>query len=192
MPLARQIDEKFTYADYLGWGDEERWELIAGTAYNMSPAPSRIHQDVSMNLSILFSVYLKEKNCKVYAAPFDVRLTHDLNMSDREIENVVQPDISIICTPEMLDERGCKGVPDLIVEILSPSTAGKDIKEKFSLYEKFGVKEYWVVYPHETIVEIFSINENGLYSRPKMFSREDTISVEMLGELEIDLSKVFE
>ncbi len=136
---------KFTYRDYLHWPDDERWELIDGVAYNMSPAPNRIHQKISGELHRQIANYLIGKQCEVYAAPFDVRLPATGEKND-EITTVVQPDITIVCDKSKLDKKGCKGSPDLVIEILSPYTAKKDMKEKHFLYEKFAVKEYWIVY----------------------------------------------
>jgi len=133
-------DVKYTYKDYINWSDEESWEIIDGTLYNMSPAPTRRHQKISGELFAAIHSYLKDKTCEVYSAPFDVRLSIN-NENDDDITNVVQPDISVICDLMKLDDKGCNGSPDLIVEIVSPSTLKKDLKEKFYLYEKVGVKE---------------------------------------------------
>ena len=125
-PKEKILLENFTYADYLKWNDGKRYEIIEGQIYNMSPAPIRIHQSISRNLSYIIQHYLKEKTCEVYSAPFDVRFAFKAGMNDM-ITNVVQPDISVICDPKKLDKAGCIGPPDWIIEILSPSTAKKDI-----------------------------------------------------------------
>ena len=134
----KQLDaatkETYTYEDYLLWSDEERWELIDGVPYNMTPAPSRVHQGISMELSRQIANHLAGKMCKIYAAPFDVRLPKS-DEEEEQIETVVQPDLVVVCDGNKLDERGCKGAPDLIIEILSPYTAGKDMKIKRNLYE---------------------------------------------------------
>ena len=135
----------YTYTDYLNW-DEGRWELINGEVWDMTPAPSRLHQEISINLSSLLHDFFKEKDCSVYAAPFDVRLMLNDNAEDYAITTVVQPDISVICDQSKLDNRGCIGSPDLIVEILSPSTAAKDLKVKRALYEKHGVTELIIIW----------------------------------------------
>ena len=129
-PLALKLEERFTYGDYLTWDDGERWELIDGVPYNMSPAPTVRHQAISRELSTEFALYLRGKPCQLFAAPFEVRLP-EVDESDELVETVVQPDLSIICDKSKLDEAGCRGAPDLIVEILSPSTAHKDLKVKF-------------------------------------------------------------
>ena len=135
----------YTYKDYVLWPDEERWELINGAAFNMSPAPSRFHQKISGTLFSKIHHYLEGKPCEVYHAPFDVRLPEG-NEPEEDIITVVQPDIAIICDRSKLDDKGCKGSPDLVIEIVSPHTVSKDMKEKLALYEKHGVKEYWIIH----------------------------------------------
>ena len=187
---ARKQTAKFTYSDYLSWDDSERWEIIYGGAYNMSPAPDTIHQLISMELAFQLRSQLKEKSCQVIPAPFDVRLPVE-NQTGDDIENVVQPDISVVCDPGKLDEKGCLGAPDLIIEILSPSTYRKDRMEKFFLYEHLGVKEYWLVSPGEKIVEIFLLGKDGKYGRPNLYCESDTVRITALPGLKIDLSSVF-
>jgi len=186
----RKENYKYTYRDYLNWPMEERWEIINGVPYSMSPAPSRKHQDVSGELFNQIYSYLKGKPCKVYSAPFDVRLSAE-GESDEATTNVVQPDISVICDTFKLDDKGCKGSPDLIIEIASPSTLRKDLKDKFYLYEKALVKEYWLVYPEEKTIVVNTLKEDGKYGRPEMYSEEDTIKVGILNSLEIILKDVF-
>jgi len=180
----------FTYGDYLQWTDEERWELINGEAFAMTPAPSRNHQAISIALAAQFYQQLIGRPCEVYAAPFDVRLPSGPE-SDEEIDTVVQPDLVVVCDSSKLDERGCKGAPDLVVEIVSPQSARMDLKRKFALYERNGVKEYWVVQPAEKVVMIFTLGANGEYGKPAVFSREDRVPVPLLGELTIELEPVF-
>lgn len=136
--------ERFTYRNYRTWPDEERWELIDGHAWAMSPAPRRRHQEVSGRLFIDIGLFLKGKPCKVFEAPFDVLLPEG-GEPDDEVGTVVQPDIAVFCDNSKLTERGARGAPDLVVEILSPSTSRKDQREKFDRYERAGVREYWVV-----------------------------------------------
>jgi Uma2 family endonuclease len=183
--------ERFTYADYLSWSDEERWELIDGVPYSMSPAPSRLHQEISGNIHGILHQYLKAKECKLYAAPFDVRLPGTSDASEDETDTVVQPDIVVICDPDKLDDKGCKGAPDLIVEILSPSTAEHDLKDKFYLYQRVGVLEYWIVNQTDRTLMIFKLNASGEYGRPEMHGSRDIVTVPLLGDLELDLAEVF-
>jgi len=181
---------RYTYKDYLSWPEDERWELIEGIPYNLAPAPSRRHQEILGSIfNILFS-YLKDKACKVYMAPFDVRLPEGKER-DEDIKNVVQPDIVIVCDKEKLDDRGCKGSPDLIVEIVSPNTASKDYIEKLALYERNKVKEYWIVHPIDNIVMVYKLNESGQYGRPEIYSSEAQVKVGIFPDLTINLKEVF-
>ncbi len=136
--------ERFTYRQYRTWPDSERWELIDGQAWAMSPAPRRRHQEVSGALFRKIGNFLEGKPCKVYEAPFDVLLPES-DEDDDEVATVVQPDIAVFCDRSKLTERGARGAPDLVVEILSPSTSRKDLSEKFDRYQRAGVREYWVV-----------------------------------------------
>lgn len=188
-PLKKE-DEKYTYGDYLTWPEGERWELIDGVAYDMSPAPNRIHQKILGNLFYQMKNYLKDKSCEVYFAPLDVRLPRE-NEKDEDVTTVVQPDIVIVCDHSKLDDKGCRGNPDLAVEVLSPFTAQKDIKIKFKLYEKVGVKEYWLIHPTDKTVMIFKLKENGEYGKPETYSEEDLITVGIFEDLIIDLKEVF-
>ncbi len=181
--------QRFTYADYLTWNDDERWELIDGKAYNMSPTPLRIHQEISMDLSRQFAVQLLKKKCRVYAAPFEVRLPI-VDESENNISNVVQPDISVICDEKKLDEKGCIGAPDLIIEILSPSTRRLDRIQKRNLYEIAGVKEYWMVDPKDQLVEVFIMEQDGSYGKSHIYTETDTIQPKTLENITIDLSSV--
>ena len=183
---------KWTYADYLAWPDDERCEIINGEAYNMSPAPSRKHQLIAGNLFRQVAVYLHGKPCKVLFSPFDVRFTDNQKQSDNYIDTVVQPDILIVCDSAKLDERGCNGPPDLIIEISSPSTGTLDLTVKFDLYQRYAVKEYWIVHPDEQTVMVFKLQENGLYGVPGRYGRTGSIDIPLLGELSIDLADVFE
>ena len=123
--------ERYTYADYLSWPDGERWEIIAGEPYSMSPAPSRQHQQILGALFAKFYYYLEDKACRVYPAPFDVRLFQENDKHD-EIDTVVQPDIVVVCDDKKLDDKGCQGAPDLIIEIISQSTAKKDLNRSLT------------------------------------------------------------
>ncbi len=152
-----KTDSKFTYRDYSSWPEDERWELIDGIAYDMCAAPSSWHQRISFKLSTLIGMFLQNKPCEAFSAPFDVLLPAFPIKNEGEIDTVVQPDISVICDPSKIVESGCLGAPDLIVEILSPSTSKKDLNEKFQLYEKHGVKEYWIVDPGNKYIQVFHL-----------------------------------
>ncbi len=139
---------RFTYADLLSWPAEERWELIDGVAYDISPAPSREHEEITVALILQFGNFLKGNPCRVYTAPFDVRLP---NASEDAMtaSTVVQPDLTVVCDLKKLDARGCLGAPSMVVEIVSPDSAARDLQVKFQLYEQAGVPEYRVILPGE-------------------------------------------
>lgn len=180
---------KYTYADYLNWPDDVRYELIEGTPF-LQPSPSVIHQEISVNLLVEFKNYLQGKPCKVFHAPFDVRLFADKE-TDADVFTVVQPDLLIVCDPDKLDERGCKGSPDLVVEIISPSSAKIDRWMKYHLYEKAGVEEYWIVDPLGQTIEVFLLAE-GNYVRSGVFGKDDRLKSAFFSELEMNLMTVFE
>lgn len=150
----------YTYADYLTWRFDEYVELFRGRLKRMSPAPKRRHQDVAGNIFSELKNFLRRKPCKVYVAPFDVRLPKKDN---NEIYTVVQPDVCIVCDPAKLDDAGCLGTPDTIIEVLSKGNVDRDINEKFSLYEESGVPEYWIVSPGEKTVTCYVLNAEGKY-----------------------------
>ena len=182
--------ETYTYGDYLTWPDDERWELIDGIPYNMSPAPTRSHQKISGELFKQIAIYLTGKTCEVYAAPFDVRLPKG-EEEDTLIDTVVQPDLVVICDPDKLDEPGCKGAPDWVVEILSPYTAAKDMKIKLNLYERVGVKEYWLVDPGNQTVQVYTPGDDGRYGRSEVYAAGDQVKAGIFSDLIIDLTAVF-
>jgi Uma2 family endonuclease len=192
MPIPLRIDkERFTYADYVKWPDDETWELLDGIPFDMSPAPSRYHQEISGNLFFEVKKFLIDKKCKIYAAPFDVRLPEG-QQTDEETMTVVQPDISVICDPAKLDNKGCKGAPDFVAEIVSPDTAKKDMKYKLLIYEKHGIPVYWVVHPEENIVMVYKLNEQKKYSRAEIYSKDDQIELILKdGTIMINLETVF-
>lgn len=188
--LEAATKENYTYADYLSWPEEERWELIDGIPYNMTPAPSRVHQEISVELARQMANYLIGKTCRLYTAPFDVRLPQG-EEKEEEIGTVVQPDLLVVCDESKLDERGCKGPPDLIVEILSPQTAAKDMKTKRDLYERVGVKEYWLVDPNNKTVLIYMAGSDGRYGRPEAYAAGEQVQVGIFPDLILDLALVF-
>ncbi len=184
----KNLSRKFTYKDYLNWSDEERWEIINGIPYNLTPAPSTQHQQIITRLIALFYNALKDSPCQVFGAPFDVRLPEQ---DSEDIFTVVQPDLAIICDRNKLDSRGCFGSPDLIIEVTSPSTLRRDIKDKFHLYEKAGVGQYWIIYPDQKTIVVFSLNEEGKYGRPDVYCETDTILAKTNKPVSIDLAEIF-
>jgi Uma2 family endonuclease len=188
-PLAK--NKVYTYQDYLSWPKEKRVEIIEGEIYDMAAAPSRYHQDVSGELFRQLANFLKKKSCRAYAAPFDVRLSEH-KTSDGETTTVVQPDILVVCDKEKLDERGCKGTPDFIAEIVSSKTASKDHIQKVHLYEKYGVREYWILHPTDRLLTIRVLDETGKYSPPQFIEGKGKLALHILPEIDIDLDEVFE
>lgn len=183
----------YSYADYLTWTWDEMAELIRGKVYKMSPAPGSLHQRISTELLRQIANFLKGKKCNVFSAPFDVRLPDTAaEKANQKITTVVQPDLCVICDPEKIDERGCLGAPDLIIEILSKHTAVKDLRDKFEVYEEAGVKEYWVVHPQEQTVLVYILNANGKYEGVlKPYVRTDTIIPVTLPGCVVELSEIF-
>ena len=177
--------QHYTYADYCQWDDGERWELIDGVSYLMSPAPLRTHQGISMELSRQLATFLKGKLCEVYAAPFDVRLN-----ADTDDDTVVQPDLLIVCDRSKLDDKCCVGAPDMVIEILSPSSGRYDKLVKFQTYQNAGVREYWIVDPDTRTVQA-CILENGKYVLT-MYGDADIAPVHILEGCTINLRDVFE
>jgi Uma2 family endonuclease len=192
MKLSLDLEKRYTYADYLTWWDDKRRELANGFIRLMTPAPRTEHQEISMNLGgELRHIIKKNKGkCKIFPAPFDVRLPKNGEREDDRIDTVVQPDICIICDPSRLDERGCLGAPDMIVEILSFSTAKYDTGIKFHLYEEAGVREYWIVYPPEKGVEVFILQPDGKYDGGTRYET-GKVPVYIFNGIEIDLNDIF-
>ncbi|CAA7599764.1 Restriction endonuclease type II-like [Acididesulfobacillus acetoxydans] len=189
MPI-REPKEKNTYADYLTWPEDERWEIIDGVPY-MQSAPTWQHQSISGDLYRQISNYLVDKPCKVFAAPFDLCIPEN-DEKDEDISNIIsQPDIVVVCDESKLRKTGYFGVPSLIIEISSPSTARKDKLIKFNKFEKAGVREYWIVEPENKLISVFTLQENNRYGRPEVYSEEDQIKVNLFPELTIDLKSVF-
>jgi Uma2 family endonuclease len=180
-PLAKKIHRKFTYEDYKTWPDEERWEIIDGEAWDMSPAPSLKHQIVLFNLSTTFGNFFKGKPCQPFFAPTDVVLDET---------NIVQPDLLVVCDKNKMTPANIQGAPDLVVEILSPSTSLKDRKIKKALYERFGVREYLLIHPEDEVVDRFSLVD-GKYGIGDVFGWEETVRLHAFPELELNLWEVF-
>lgn len=188
------FSKKYTYADYVKWQFDEMVELIHGKIYRMSPAPNLEHQRVSARLFGAIFNHLDLKKCEVFTAPFDVRLPlPPKQIKKNKIDTVVQPDITIVCDPSKLDIAGCKGAPDLVIEILSKGTSKKDLNEKFELYQHAGVPEYWIAHPTDGTLIIFRLDKKGKYQslRTQPFTIGDKVSPSAFPKLKIDLSKVF-
>jgi Uma2 family endonuclease len=182
------LNKSYTYWDYIKWEFSERVELIKGKIFKMSPAPTRTHQKVSMNLSYKIYNLFKNSGCEVYVAPFDVRLPVPNAIKD---STVVQPDICIICDLSKLDERGCNGAPDLIVEIISKTNSKHDTKIKFDLYQESGVKEYWIVQPESKTILIYSLQKGKYIGLPPL-TEGQKINSPLFAILDFEVEGVFD
>ncbi len=189
MPIPNS-DKKCTYADYLTWPENEKWEIIDGMPY-MQSAPTWQHQSISSDLHRQIANYLVNNPCQVFASPFDLRLPETVER-DEETTFVVQPDIVVICDKAGLKGTGYYGTPSLLIEITSPATGKMDRLYKFNKYEKAGVKEYWIVEPDLKIVSVFVLQDNKRYGRPEVYSEENQIKVSIFPDLTIDLNSVFQ
>jgi Uma2 family endonuclease len=181
---AKVIKKRYTYAEYCTWGEDVRCELIDGVVYDMSPAPGTLHQGISGNIHGQLFIFLQNKHCKVFSAPFDVRLHAGDDYT------VVQPDIVVICDNSKITKAGCTGAPDMVIEILSPSTASKDMLLKYTKYLQAGVREYWVVDPQTRIVRVMILND-GKYDSID-YLEAGLIPVRVLEGCEIDMKRAFE
>lgn len=184
------INKRYTFADYLTWLDGTKRELIDGFIKIMSPSPLRIHQDVSRRLTLIIGNYLKDEKCRLYYSPSDVRLANNNETCDDKIYTVVQPDIFVVCDLNKLDEKGCLGAPDFIIEIVSKRNSKHDVETKFNLYEKHGVKEYWIVHPHEHSVTVFLL-EDKKYKFKGIYAPDSKVKINIFENLYIDLSQIF-
>jgi Uma2 family endonuclease len=190
--LNLDLNKRYSYADYLTWMDDKRRELYDGIVKLISPAPSRSHQKISASLVSICWNFLRDKNCEVYNAPSDVRLPENSNEANETIYTVVQPDLYIVCDLSKMDDKGCLGAPDFIIEIVSPGSSKRDIKDKFEIYQQHGVREYWIVSPNDETVNVFVRDEKGKFQLKGIFVEDDKIPVHIFnGDLKIDLKEVF-
>ncbi len=184
----------YTYADYLTWADDKRREIINGVVYDLFSAPRSWHASITASIFLAIGWFIKKRKgkCKIYHAPFDVRFPKRGETADGKIYTVVQPDICVVCDRTKIDEAGCIGAPDLIVEVQSPSTAKRDLQEKFQLYEESGVREYWVVYPRVKGLTVFLLQDDGKYDDGTTYEFTGKVPVSIFKGLEIDLEELFE
>lgn len=187
------LSKTYSYADYLTWQLDEMVELVKGKIMQMSPAPNVRHQTIETNFGRILANYFWRKKCQVFFAPFDVRL-YDRRRSilaNQDVHTVVQPDLCVVCNPEFLDEQGCNGAPDWIIEILSKGNSKREMQVKYELYREAGVNEYWIVYPNDCAIHQFVLNENGRYDLVKMFTDDDVATPHLFPDLEIKLEEIF-
>ncbi len=188
--MEQPVEKYYTYADILSWEDDVRAEIIYGDLYMMS-SPTTAHQIASREFSAQIYDFLSDKPCQFFTAPFDVRLFESDNDDNDEVDTVVVPDISVICDKSKIDDRGCKGAPDFIIEILSPSTARHDRFIKLNLYQRAKVREYWIADPVNGTVEVYLPDESGRFAVSEVYLKNDVAEVSVLPGCKIDLSKVF-
>jgi Uma2 family endonuclease len=187
----KRDDRLCTYGDYRSWSEDERWELIDGVAFDMSPAPSMPHQALSMELAHAIRTFVGRGGCRVFAAPFDVLFPAAPDQPEDEVSTVVQPDLAVVCDPGKLRNFGCFGAPDWIIEILSPYTSRRDIVAKLALYERQGVREYWVVDPGNRFIHVYLRGEDGRYLDPRLFVGKVVVRSTVCDGLEIGLADLF-
>jgi len=193
MEAAIDLKQRYTYADYLTWADDVMRELIDGFVHLMSPAPKLKHQEVCYNISYEIGDFIKKNKgkCKIFPAPFDVRLPKNGEKENDQICNVVQPDICVVCDLSKLDEDGCIGAPDLIVEVLSKSSRRMDLHDKFNLYEKSGVREYWIANPKAKTITAYILQPEGKYDDGTDYITDEKIPVHIFNGYEIDMNEIF-
>jgi Uma2 family endonuclease len=183
--IAEIEESAYTYADYLEWDDGKRYELIDGTAYMMA-SPSTNHQSISGELFGQFWTFLRGKTCKVFSAPFDVRLFPQKNLNDK---TVVQPDLLVVCDKTKLDKRSCNGAPDLVIEILSPSNDAEEMLQKFQKYLQASVREYWVVDLDNHLIQVHILDKCCYIS--SVYDGDTLVPVSILPGLSVDLNALW-
>ncbi|MFC5605000.1 Uma2 family endonuclease [Sporosarcina koreensis] len=180
----------YSYADYLEWDNDFNSEAIDGEIISMSPSPTPKHQDILGELFAELKMFLRGKDCSAFSAPMDVCLFASKESAPDTILDWVQPDILVVCDSDKIGDKNICGAPDLIVEVLSPSTARNDRLVKYNNYERAGVKEYWIVDPYNMTVEVYSL-EGASFVQSKILGKDDLLTVEIFPELEIDLKNIF-
>lgn len=184
------LSKTYTYADYLQWKFKERLELIKGRVFKMSPAPSSYHQNIAGNLYFALKLYLLKKQCKVFIAPFDVRLTQK-SLTNEDIITVVQPDICVICDRSKIDKAGCIGAPDIVIEILSPGNNNIELQDKYEIYKENGVQEYWIISPTYNTFFRYTLGENKKYVSSKLLTIGSEVTTPILPGFVLKLEDVF-
>ena len=182
-------EKRYTYGDLTEWDDGARYELYDGVPVAMS-SPSLTHQRILREFFGQLYHFLLGKPCEVFSAPFDVRLFDTGEDRPEDSENVLQPDLLVVCDRERLDERGLRGAPTLAIEILSPSTLRNDRLVKFHMYERAGVPEYWIADPERGMVTVHVLDE-GNYPSGAVYLRDAAVPVTVLPGCVIDLNRVF-
>lgn len=188
MSLAKRDSATHTYAEYLTWPADTRYELIDGVAYLMSPAPLRVHQEIVGEIYFQVRAALEGKPCRAYIAPFDVRLPKG-GEADERVDTVVQPDMLVVCDESKLDDRGMRGAPDWVVEVLSAATAVHDQTVKLAAYERAGVREVWLVHPTDAAVTVYRLRDRA-YERPSIHEMKGVLAVDVVPGVRVDWGRV--
>jgi Uma2 family endonuclease len=189
MGLALRDSQYHTYGEYRAWPEDMRYELIDGVAYAMSPAPARLHQRLVGELFRQIADALEDNPCEVNVALFDVRLPAT-DEADDDIATVLQPDITVVCDPAKLDAAGCRGAPDWVIEVLSPYTAAHDQTVKLAAFDRYGVKECWLVHPTDRVVSVYTLSDGGEYGRPAIHELEGQLVSTIMPAVAIDWVRV--
>lgn len=190
MSAAPDPSRRYTYADYLTWPEGERWELIDGVPYLMSPAPGVSHQAIVFQMAGQLQNGLANHHCKGFLSPIDVRLSVEEEAADG-VESVVQPDLLVVCDRRKIDKRGIRGAPDFVIEVISPGSAIRDEIEKVALYEKHGVREYWVIHPDDRLITIRRQDGPGHFQPPRFMEAKGAIPVAVLDGFSFDMDQVY-
>ena len=180
----------YTYADYLKWEFDERLELIRGKIFKMSPGPNTSHQQVAGVVYNSLYNFLKQKSCRVFVAPYDIRFPRR-SKDDKEITTVLQPDICVVCDRAKIDERGGIGAPDIVIEILSPGNNKKELKNKYEVYEEAGVLEYWILHPIEKTFLRYMLDKNKKFQLSDFLTLGDNVTTSVLPGFSLSLDEVF-
>ncbi len=186
---AKRKQKRYSYADYLTWNDDRRYEIIDGEVFDMT-SPGVLHQSISMELARVLANFFENKPCKVFAAPLDVLLAKNASKAE-EVFTVVQPDVMVVCDPKKIEERGIVGAPDLVVEIISPSTSSKDNIIKRRIYEQAGVNEFWLVHPVDRLIRVYKLGKDGLFGREDVYDDQAQIEIAQFAGLSIDCRRLF-
>lgn len=183
------LSKIYSYADYLQWDFEERVELIKGKVFPLY-TPFTAHQRVSGNIVFALANFLYKKQETVFNAPFDVRFPN-LSKENQDIFTVLQPDISVICDRNKIDEPGCLGAPDIVVEILSPGNNKKELQNKYEVYEENGVQEYWIVSPQDKTFLKYTLSNEGTYFPSRLLTFGSEVTTPVLPGFVLNLEQVF-
>ena len=188
MGLVKRDAAYHTYGDYLNWPEDVRYELIDGVAYLMAPAPTVRHQEIAGEIFRQIANALEGKPCRVLIAPVDVLLPKT-DEADARVDTVVQPDLLVVCDPSRVGERRVRGAPDFVVEVLSPATASHDMVIKRRLYERHGVREYWLIHPIDRVLTLYRL-EGAEFGKPDTLELKGETPIHVLPGVVIEWDRL--